>query len=292
MKTYAITYKAVYDYTARASRGAHMARLFPIATDEQDVSSVSLDVEPAPDQSGAMADFFANPVHWFVIDNDHEDLTLTMRAQVRVHRQPNLLANARTWQSVANEVRASVSLAPDSPVHFLQPTSATGMDEALQAFAARFFAPNAQLVEAVEALNAAIFQELGYDSEATDVMTTAAQAFKLGAGVCQDFAHVMIAVCRSAGIPARYVSGYIRTLPPPGQPRLEGADAMHAWASIWTGKEGGWVEYDPTNGVKVLDEHITVALGRDFDDTPPLRGEVVGGGSQSHEVSVDVVELI
>lgn len=291
MKTYAITYKASYDYTARASRAMHMARLLPIATSEQEVNIASLDVHPTPDQSGAMADFFANPVRWFLIDSDHDDLTLTMKAQVRVHRQPNLLANARTWQDVAKEACGSNSLAPDSPVHFLQPLTATMMDAALRIFAARFFAPDVQLIEAVEALNRAIFQDLRYDAEATDVSTTAAQAFALSAGVCQDFAHIMIAVCRSVGVPARYVSGYIRTLPPPGKPRLEGADAMHAWVSVWTGKEGGWVDYDPTNGVKVLDEHITVAVGRDYDDTPPVRGEVMGGGSQSHEVAVDVIEL-
>lgn len=126
---------------------------------------------------------------------------------------------------------------------------------------------------------------------ATDVSTTAIQAFALSAGVCQDFSHIMIAVCRSVGVPARYVSGYIRTLPPPGKPRLEGADAMHAWVSVWTGKEGGRLDFDPTNGVRVLDKHIAVAVGRDNEDTAPVRGEVVGSGSQSHEVSVDVVEL-
>lgn len=291
MKTYTITYKAVYDYTDRASRGSHMARLLPMTTPEQEVNMASLTVHPLPDQSGAMADFFANPIRWFVIDSDHEGLTLTMKAQVRVHRQPNLLANARTWQNVANEARSLASLASDSPVHFLQPSPATAIDEALQRFAAQFFTPEGQLIQAVDALNTAIFNELRYDGEATNVLTTAAQAFELGAGVCQDFAHIMIAACRSVGVPARYVSGYIRTLPPPGKPRLEGADAMHAWASIWTGKEGGWVDYDPTNGVKVLDEHITAALGRDYDDTAPVRGEVIGGGSQSHGVSVDVVEL-
>lgn len=291
MKTYTVTYKTVYDYTARASRGAHMARLLPIATSEQEVNTASLEVHPMPDQSGAMADFFANPVRWFVIDSDHDDLTLTMTAQVRVHRHPNLLTNSRTWQDVADEVRGSKSLAPDSPVHFLQPSAATMADTALRSFADRFFTPNAQLIATIETLNTAIFEELRYDGEATQVTTTAAQAFSLGAGVCQDFAHIMIAACRCVGVPARYVSGYIRTLPPPGKPRLEGADAMHAWASVWTGKEGGWVDYDPTNGVKVLDEHITVALGRDYDDTPPVRGEVVGGGSQSHDVSVDVVEI-
>lgn len=291
MKTYSITYKAVYDYTARASRGSHMSRLIPMATPEQEVSMASLSVQPSPDQSGAMADFFANPTRWFVIDSEHEDLTLSMAAQVRVHRQHDLLANARTWRNVAEEARSSASLAPDSPVHFLQPSPVTAMDEALQRFTARFFSPERQLIPAVETLNTAIFTELRYDGEATDVLTTAAQAFELGAGVCQDFAHIMIAACRSVGVPARYVSGYVRTRPPPGKPRLEGADAMHAWISVWTGKEGGWVDYDPTNGVKVLDEHITAALGRDYNDTAPVRGEVIGGGSQSHDVSVDVVEL-
>lgn len=268
-----------------------MARLLPLATPHQEVNTASLEVLPLPDQSGAMADFFANPVRWFVINSDHEDLTLTMKAQVRVHRQPNLLANALTWQSVADEVRMSASLAPESPVHFLQPSPVTMTDATLRTFAARFFTTGTALVVAIEALNKAIFEELRYDPEASDVSTTAIQAFALSAGVCQDFSHIMIAVCRSVGVPARYVSGYIRTLPPPGKPRLEGADAMHAWASVWTGKEGGWLDYDPTNGVRVLDEHIIVAVGRDNEDTAPVRGEVVGGGSQSREVSVDVVEL-
>lgn len=291
MKTYTVTYKVVYDYTAQASRGAHMARLLPIATAEQEVNIASLDVHPMPDQSGAMADFFANPVRWFVIDSDHDDLTLTMQAQVRVHRQQAVLSNALTWQNVTAEVRKSASLAPESPIHFLQPTSTTMMDAALRTFARRFFQPEVALVAAVEALNTAIFNELRYDAKATTVSTTAAQAFALGAGVCQDFAHIMIAACCCVGLPARYVSGYLRTVPPPGKPRLEGADAMHAWVSVWTGNQSGWVDFDPTNGVQVLNDHITVALGRDYKDTTPLRGEVVGGGSQSHDVSVDVVEL-
>ncbi|MFK7792643.1 MAG: transglutaminase domain-containing protein [Devosiaceae bacterium] len=291
MKRYTITSVSHYRYSHPATHGYHMARLVPSRRADQRLESADLSVEPPTSRHGVERDFFSNPVHWFSVDGPHEELVLTMRAQVQVARPPSLLVPSLDWQHVAGSAGGSTSLEPASPAHFLRPTLRTQADAALRIFAARHFGPGTPVGQAVDTLNQTIKAELTYDSEATDVDTTAIDAFAKRAGVCQDFAHIMIAACRAMGVPARYVSGYIRTAPPPGRPRLEGVDAMHAWVSVWMGPDSGWQDYDPTNGCAVGEDHITVALGRDYQDTAPVRGEVVGSGEQSHTVAVDVLEL-
>lgn len=292
MKRYAITCASSYSYSSPAQHAYHMTRMVPVGGGQQKLLATSLDISPAPGRRGVNLDFFANPVDWFSIDDPHTELTLTMRAHIDVARPPSLLAPNESWETVADTAQSVRTLAPDSPAHFLRPTRRTQADAPLRIFAARHFGAGTPVGAALEAINSTIYAELCYDAQATDVDTSASQAFAKGAGVCQDFAHIMIAACRAVGIPARYVSGYIRTVPPPGQKRLEGADAMHAWVSVWTGRATGWVDYDPTNGCLVAEDHITVAVGRDYQDTAPVRGEVVGSGEQSHTVAVDVVELI
>lgn len=291
MKLYAISSLSRYRYSSAASHGYHLARLMPLAGEGQSLERASLDVSPAPYHRGLERDFFGNQVDWFSLDGKHSDLVFTMNAQVRIARPPSLLTPTLSWEDAVSAAQRVNSLGPQSPAHFLRSTPRTLADAPIRDFAARFFTPGASVSDASLAMSKAIQSELRYDSGATDVETTASAAFQNGAGVCQDFAHIMIAACTSIGLPARYVSGYIRTNPPPGEPRLEGADAMHAWVSVWTGPVAGWIDHDPTNGCLVGEDHITVAFGRDYQDVPPIRGEVVGGGEQSHTVAVDVVEI-
>ena len=147
------------------------------------------------------------------------------------------------------------------------------------------------LVEAVLGLNGRIFKDFKFDARATEVTTPVADVFKKRAGVCQDFAHLMLACLRSLGVPARYVSGYLETSPPPGKPRLTGADASHAWVSVFCGESAGWIDTDPTNDLLPGDRHITVAWGRDFSDVSPLRGVTLGAGGQKLDVAVDVIPV-
>jgi transglutaminase-like putative cysteine protease len=134
-----------------------------------------------------------------------------------------------------------------------------------------------------------IHSDFVYDSEATDVSTPAAEAFRVRRGVCQDFAHIMISGLRGLGLPAAYVSGYLRTLPPPGGVRLEGADATHAWVSVWCGEENGWIAFDPTNAIVVKNDHIVLAIGRDYSDVAPIDGIILAPGKQTLKVGVDVI---
>ena len=146
-------------------------------------------------------------------------------------------------------------------------------------------------LDAVRTICHALHSEMRFDSKATDVDTSPAEAFANRHGVCQDFSHVMIAALRAIGIPARYVSGFLRTIPPKGRPRLEGADAMHAWVSAWCGADTGWIEFDPTNDCTVGTDHITVAYGRDYSDVAPVKGVLRTSGSQTSQHSVDVLPI-
>jgi transglutaminase-like putative cysteine protease len=162
-----------------------------------------------------------------------------------------------------------------------------GKSEDFLEFARPAFAPGRPVLEAVSALSGRIHSEFAYDNKSTDISTPLAQVLEQKRGVCQDFAHLMIACLRSLGLAARYVSGYLLTHPPPGKPKLVGADASHAWVSVWLPRSG-WIDFDPTNDVMPRDEHITTAYGRDFSDVTPLRGVILGGGQHVLEVSVDV----
>ena len=183
---------------------------------------------------------------------------------------------------------ASRSLAQDSPAHFLYASRQVALNGDATAWCRESFAQNRPVLEAAVELMGRIRRDFKYEKDATEVTTTVAEAFASRKGVCQDFAHVMIAGLRGLGLPAAYVSGYIRTIPPPGKPRLEGADASHAWVSVWCGPEFGWLGLDPTNDQMIGDDHVVVARGRDYADVSPIDGVFVGSGDHELSVSVDV----
>ncbi len=161
----------------------------------------------------------------------------------------------------------------------------------IAAYARSFYRPDLSVHEIARSICADIYKTFKYDPNATDVDTSAAEAFELKAGVCQDFTHIMTSALRSLGIPAGYVSGYLRTIPPPGKERLEGADAMHAWVRVWAGRDAGWLEFDPTNNIPAGPDHIVVGYGRDYSDVAPIIGVLRSYGRHNNVQSVDVVPV-
>jgi len=189
------------------------------------------------------------------------------------------------------EIAAELSLGPQSPHHFLGRSPRVRPMPEMNAYAGALLRGGMTAHELVLALGSALHRDMKFDPKATTVDTAPEEAFAGRHGVCQDFAHIMIACLRGAGVPAGYVSGFLRTIPPKGKPRLSGADAMHAWVQAWCGHEAGWVEYDPTNNLLVGDDHIVVARGRDYSDVSPVKGVLRTAGSQVTKQEVDVVPL-
>ena len=281
-----------YDYAAPVAGGQHLARLLPVSLPGvQEVLSAELEFEPAPDGHGEFTDFFGNRVVRLAFTQAHEHLQASLHARVRVARTPPPLDLSPPPARLAGELARTWSLAPDSPHHFTAASPYVPLDARVTAYAARSAKDERSTYACASDLCRRIHADFVYDTEATDVDTPMQTAFAQRSGVCQDFSHIMIAGLRGLGIPAGYVSGFLRTLPPPGKARLEGADATHAWVRVWCGNEMGWQELDPTNAIPAGDEHITLAHGRDYGDVSLLAGVLKTSGAQESSQSVDVVPL-
>jgi transglutaminase-like putative cysteine protease len=264
----------------------------------QIVATRRLEVAPLPSERRDGADFFGNATVSLAFHAPVAALDLTLLAQVERLAMPPRLDLSPDLAGLRRELAAQRGLGPEAPLHFLGaspriPDAADPEEDAIAAYAAARVAEAGArtAMEAVTALGRALHADMRFDAGATDVDTPPAEAFAARHGVCQDFSHVMIAGLRSLGVPAAYVSGFLRTVPPPGQPRLEGADAMHAWVAAWGGSEMGWIDYDPTNACLVGVDHITVAYGRDYGDVAPVKGALRSGGGQSSTQAVDVIPL-
>lgn len=281
-----------YDYARSAAAGRHHVRVMPqTLPGVQRVIASSLSFEPASAERSEFTDFFSNSVTSIVYRNPHETLDVTMTARVNVTRPPLMFDVSPDIAGLRKEIRSVWSIAADAPHHFLTSSKHAAIDPDITAYAALSLANTKTVTEAVNDLNRRIYSDFKYDGDATDVRTNARQAFDLKAGVCQDFSHVMIAGLRGLGIPAGYVSGFLRTIPAPGKVRLEGADAMHAWVRAWCGREAGWLEFDPTNNMAASNDHITIGCGRDYADVSPIVGVLKTSGSQEGKQSVDVIPL-
>jgi transglutaminase-like putative cysteine protease len=205
--------------------------------------------------------------------------------------QPPAPGLTPAWEQVCRDAMATGTLDALSPVNGLYPSRLVPLYAPATLYAKESFTPGRPVLEAAAELMARIKADFKYDPEATAVSTPLREAFEKRGGVCQDFAHIMIAGLRGLGLPAFYVSGYIRTIPPPGKPRLEGADASHAWVSLWCGQEFGWRDLDPTNALFIGDDHIVVAIGRDYADVSPIDGVILASGAQKLSVRVDVIPV-
>ncbi len=288
---YDITLRITHSYTSPVIGSRHLARLLPAdLPGEQRLIAGHLDIQPPPSERTDRADFFGNRVSDFAFRSAINEVDLHLQARID-RRGPAPLGPPSLRDDLPRELGNSVSLAPDAPAHFLAPSPMVPRDADVAAYARTATQGTLTVLDAVVALGQALHGDMRFDPEATEVDTPMAEAFVARHGVCQDYSHIMIAGLRSLGIPAGYVSGFLRTKPPPGQPRLEGADAMHAWVRAWCGTRCGWAEFDPTNAVAVGEDHVVVAYGRDYSDVSPIKGVLRASGRQETEHSVDVVPL-
>ncbi len=286
---YDINLVVTHAYDQPAQAGRHALRLLPRdLPGAQRCITTLLDIAPRPDERGQRVDFFGNSVVDILLADAHEAIEMRLRARVERLERPMPADASPGPEKLAAEIAATLSLAPDSPHHFLGASSRIRPKPPFAAYAREQVSEGMTTLQAVEAIGRALHRDMRFDAGATTVDTPPEEAFAARHGVCQDFSHIMIACLRSIGAPAAYVSGCLRTLPPPGKKRLAGADAMHAWVRAWCGTAMGWVEFDPTNDMWVGADHIAVAIGRDYADTAPVRGVIRTAGSQSASHSVDV----
>ena len=289
---YDVAAEISYAYDAPAVSGRTLLRLMPASLPgEQRLIAGRLTAEPVPAEREESRDFFGNTVTAFAFRSASHEKVFRLQARVERLAEAPRLDLSPPLARLAEEIAEVASLAPDAPHHFLPPSPRLHPHPAFAAFARETMAPAMTALAAVQAIGARLHAEMRFDAEATTVETDPAEAFAARHGVCQDFSHILIGCLRTLGIPAGYVSGYLRTLPPPGAERLAGADAMHAWVRAWCGVEGGWVEYDPTNDLMVGTDHLRVAVGRDYDDAAPLHGVHRSAGAQQSLQRVDVVPL-
>ncbi|AXV16195.1 transglutaminase [Neorhizobium sp. SOG26] len=281
-----------YVYDVPASGARHVIRLLPLSLpDRQRLVAGSLSVSPNADEKTTFVDFFGQQATSVLVRAPHERLDIRMQARVQVEAQPLTADFSPELTQLKEQLAALWSVEPDSPHHFAGVSPRLPEEPLIAAYAQEILAPGQTVREIASALCARIHSDFTYDGEATTVDTTAREAFRLKRGVCQDFAHIMIVALRSLGIPAGYVSGFLRTLPPPGKERLEGADAMHAWVRAWCGETMGYIELDPTNNMPAGSDHIVVGYGRDYSDVAPVIGVLKGYGNQKVIQAVDVVPV-
>jgi len=288
-----VTHETHYAYGARVDLAQHLAHLRPRALPGQRVATATLRVEPVPSHWTQGRDVFGNARDAFALYVPHESLTVTATSRVELLPAPAIDAGATPpWEQVAQSCRYRVGAPFVAASEFVFESPFVPHLTALRDYAVGSLHPGRPLLEGAIELMQRIHADFTYDGNATDVHTPLSQVFTERRGVCQDFAHVMIGALRAAGLPARYVSGYLLTQPPSGQPRLLGADASHAWVGLWC-PPLGWVDLDPTNALLpgAAATHVTAALGRDYGDVTPLRGVIRGGGEHALTVTVGVVPV-
>ncbi|WP_036263267.1 transglutaminase family protein [Methylocapsa aurea] len=287
---YDIRHVTTYEYASSVTFAHCALRLLPTDAPGQTVLASELAIDPKPAQIVERLCFFGNRVTSITIETAHRELIVEARTSVELDRpEPPRPAVTLSFEEVREQAFDSESLAPDSPAHFLHPSRFVPRFPPAAEYARASFPQGRPVLEGAAELMHRIRADFKYDTKATVVSTPISEAFEKRRGVCQDFAHIMIAGLRGLGLPAAYVSGYIRTIPPAGKKRLEGADAMHAWVSLWCGEDCGWVDLDPTNSMMIGNDHIELAKGRDYADISPVAGIILGSREQDVDVSVDVV---
>lgn len=283
-----VLHRTTYAYGDSVTTSHHEARLTPRETDAQRTISHELTIGPTPETRRRRFDYFGNRTVHFSLSEPHRSLKVTAKSVVELKpaTKPEL-AETPDWESVRDRLRSDRRRdVLDAYAMTFDSTYVAGHAE-LASYSAPSFEAGRPILEAVNDLVSRIYRDFVYDPRATEVSTPLLEVLETKRGVCQDFAHLAIGCLRARGLAARYVSGYLLTRPPPGKPRLVGADASHAWFSTFV-PEHGWVDFDPTNDVMPSGEHVTLAHGRDFADVTPLRGVILGGGAHQLSVSVDV----
>lgn len=288
---YFVEHQTEYQYDSQVIQSQQLLHLVPRETPYQQCVSHVLQCEPHPSEQSHRTDFFGNHLDYFTILTPHPKLTVTSNFEVELQARPTMSAFTQSpaWEEVAWAMQHQATQHTEA-TRFLYASAKVKPSEALAQFARAQIAPQQPCLQAAMTLTQHIFKSFKFDAQATDVSTPLEEVLRNKRGVCQDFAHLMIGALRAIGLPCRYVSGYILTHPPVGKPRMVGADASHAWVSVYC-PVYGWVDFDPTNNCLVQQEHITVAWGRDFSDVSPMRGIVLGGGQQQLKVSVTVTPV-
>ena len=282
--TYEVVHTTKYKYSEAVSVSHHLARVKPREFPGQQCLVHELLIDPAPAVVRSHRDYFGNTVTFFIVERAHSELTVRATSTVKViSRQRPAPASTPSWE----EARHFDALPLDA-LECLFDSASIAVSDAVAGYAHPSFAPGRPLLEAVQDLMRRIHADFTFDPKATTVTTPLRDVLSLRRGVCQDFARLAIACLRSFGVAARYVSGYLETLPPPGAPRLAGVDASHAWLAVYC-PGLGWVDADPTNNMFPSTTHVTLAWGRDYADVSPVRGVILGGGQHSLQVSVDVL---
>ncbi|MDM0042197.1 transglutaminase family protein [Variovorax sp. J22G21] len=291
-----VTHETRYDYVPPVETAQHLAHLKPLATASQRLVSHQLVITPEPVQRSESPDVYGNARAFFALDTTHEELVVTAESVVETS-QPQLGPNAERalpWEQVRERFRYRKGTRYDAASEFVYPSPYVPRHDDFAAYARPSFAAGEPLFDVAMDLCLRIYREFQYDADSTEVNTPAVDALAQRRGVCQDFAHIMIACFRTMGLPARYVSGYLLTQPPPGQPRLVGADASHAWVSVYLpglDGPGDWADFDPTNGRQPGEDYVALAIGRDYSDVSPMRGVLHGGARHTLKVGVTVRPL-
>ena len=295
-----ITHETRYDYMPAVETAQHMVHLQPLDTPYQQLLSHRLDIFPAPAQRSQTPDVYGNQRTFFSLQAPHTTLRVVAVSEVRT-RRPVAADSRLTWEAVRERFRYHAGAAWDGAAEFVFASHHAPRDDQFAAYARPSFAPGRRLIDAARDLLSRIHTDFTYESESTEVNTPALEALAQRKGVCQDFAHIMIGCLRAMGVPARYVSGYLLTQPPPGQPRLVGSDASHAWVSLYlpdlpeqpgSDGPGGWYDLDPTNARDGWgapgEDFVRLAIGRDYADVSPVRGVIRGAGQHRLHVGVTV----
>lgn len=285
---YRVSHATTYRYGKPVDLASHMLHLAPRELPHQQVLACRIVATPEPSRQSQRFDHFGNGVAWLFLDRPHERFEVTLEATIDVlFPRPREPATTLPWELVAAAARQAgpqawqaAEFAFDSP---MAPAEAGA-----GAYASVSFPPGRPILAGLLDFNARIRREFAFKAGVTTISTPVARVLAQRAGVCQDFSHLMISGLRALGLPARYVSGYLRTKPPPGQTARRGADQSHAWVGAWLGPEFGWVDLDPTNDLVVRDEHVVLAWGRDYGDISPVRGVILGGGHHTVSVAVDL----
>lgn len=286
---YRVVHKTEYSYAEQIPEGHNVIRLHPRDTHAQICTHHELTIRPTPADIRERVDFFGNHVTWLALQEPHERLRIEAISEVDVHSpiSPDDIPDGPAWDSVNNILSSRLDSNSLLARQFLFDSPMIPSDPQLAEFARRDFPRGAPIVPCILNLTHRIFHDFTFDTGATVIGTPVLEVLKSRHGVCQDFAHLQIGCLRSLGLPARYISGYVLTTTPEGQPRLMGADASHAWISAYI-PEYGWVDFDPTNGMIPCGEHITIGWARDYDDLSPVRGIITGGHQHHLHYSVDV----
>jgi transglutaminase-like putative cysteine protease len=285
-----VLHETVYQYAHLAALSQQRLHLTPRDFDFQHCEAHSIRISPTPNETHDAIDYFGNHSRYLAITSPHTSLTVVAESTVRLTQRPceSLIPHSIAWEIVRDSLRKVGDPTRLEPIKYLYQSPHVTLSDSLAEYARQSFTPGTSVLAAALDLTLRINRDFEFDATATDISTPLAELMQIKRGVCQDFAHVMIGCLRTLGIPCRYMSGYILTHPAPGKARLIGADASHAWVSVYC-PSIGWVDFDPTNRCMVNLEHITLGWGRDFSDVTLLQGVMLGGGEQTLKVSVTVM---